>query len=139
MSTHTPTQTDTESGEAKLKIQEKGQIMSMVLASNDRHLFLQIANEEIRVWDLLDTVVLQRYRGPRCGRFVIRSSLGGFDQNLIASGSEDSQIYIWYRRTGELLRVLGGHSASVSSIAWSPKHPCLLASASDDHTVRLWS
>lgn len=111
----------------------------MLLAANDRHLFLQIANEEIRVWDLLDMVVLQRYRGPRCSRFVIRSSLGGFDQNLIASGSEDSQIYIWYRRTGELLRVLSGHSATVSSIAWSPKHPCLLASVSDDNTVRLWT
>jgi len=127
-----------ESGDSKLKIQEKGQIMSMMLADNDRHLFLQIANEGIRVWDLFDTVVLQHYRGPRCSRYVIRSSLGGYDQNLIASGSEDSQIYIWHRRTGELLRVLSGHSATVSSVAWSPQYPCILASASDDHSVRLW-
>lgn len=31
-----------------------------------------------------------------------------------------------------------GHGGIVSSVAFCPAHPHLLASASDDHSVRLW-
>ncbi len=31
-----------------------------------------------------------------------------------------------------------GHGGVVSSVAFCPAHPHLLASASDDHSVRLW-
>jgi len=54
------------------------------------------------------------------------------------SGSEDSQIYIWCRNTGALLKVLSGHSRSVNSVSWSPKDPYMLASASDDDTIWIW-
>lgn len=47
-------------------------------------------------------------------------------------------MYIWRRADGALLEVLRGHSGPVTAVAWSPAQHGLFASASDDHTVRIW-
>jgi len=71
---------------------------------------------------------------------------GGGD--LVCSGSEDAGVYVWSLRYRRLLRVLRGHRDVVSAVAWAPLlqsqgqsqggAPGLLATASDDYTVRLW-
>ena len=47
-------------------------------------------------------------------------------------------MYIWHRHNSSLLEVLPGHSGSVNAVAWNPRDPHMFASASDDHTVRIW-
>jgi len=72
------------------------------------------------------------------GRFVVRACFGGPHEELVISGFEDTKVHIWQRGTGEHLVALEGHCGTVNCVAWHPSHPCLLASASDDHTIRIW-
>jgi WD40 repeat protein len=54
-----------------------------------------------------------------------------------ASASEDQTIKLWDRETGAVFATLEGHSNTVNSVRFSPNGE-LLASCSDDNTIRLW-
>lgn len=96
------------------------------------------ADEEIHLWDVSTSKLVQVYHGHSQKRYVVHSTFGGAKDAFVASGSEDCKVYIWHRVSGQLLAALEGHAGMVSDVAWSPTHPGLVASASDDHTVRLW-
>ena len=51
--------------------------------------------------------------------------------------ANDRVVKIWSPFTGELIRNLNGHTKGLSDIAWSADS-VYLASASDDHTIRIW-
>ena len=50
----------------------------------------------------------------------------------------DKLIKLWNAYTGDFIRTMAGHTEGVSDIAWSSDSE-LIASASDDKTVRIWS
>ncbi|PNY17157.1 WD repeat-containing protein 26-like [Trifolium pratense] len=87
---------------------------------------------------LSDPKLVGKYKGHRRSRFIIRSCFGGLKQAFIASGSEDSQVYIWHRSSDEPVEALPGHSGAVNCVSWNPANPHMLASASDDRTIRIW-
>ncbi|KAJ6796682.1 WD repeat-containing protein 26-like isoform X1 [Iris pallida] len=129
---------DTETKIDKL-ITEEQTITSFSLSRDDKFLLLNLVNQEIHLWDITDDPKLvMAFRGHKRVRFVIRSCLGGSEQGFIASGSEDSQVYIWCRRSGDLVHTLPGHSGAVNCVSWNPVNPLMLASASDDRTIRIW-
>jgi len=134
-------------------------VTSLCLSRDASALLLSMQSQELQVWDLASVLrggdgpgpgtpsspafpalPAQRLRGlcQRTGRYVVRATLGGLDEGFVASGSEDSQVYLWRRAGGELLRVLPGHAGVVNAVAWNPAFPQMLASASDDATVRIW-
>jgi len=95
----------------------------------------------VRLWDLTSRRVLQRYLGHFQSRFVVRSCFAGDREEMVVSGSEDAQVYIWHRHYGTLLQVLAGHSATVNTVCWvrgAEKDTAWLISASDDGTLRVW-
>ena len=53
------------------------------------------------------------------------------------SQAADNVAKIWSPFSGELSRNLNGHTKGLSDIAWSPDS-VNLATASDDHTIRIW-
>ncbi|CAL9763651.1 unnamed protein product [Musa acuminata subsp. burmannicoides] len=120
-------------------IEEEQTITSFSLSKDDKFLLVNLINQEIHLWNIKDDPKLvTRYKGHKRSRFLIRSCFGGTEQAFIASGSEDSQVYIWHRSSGDLIQTLPGHSGTVNCVSWNPSNPHMLASASDDHTIRIW-
>lgn len=48
-------------------------------------------------------------------------------------------VYLWQRDSGKLVAELDGHSSVVNVVVRHPIRSNVIASASDDKTVRLWS
>ncbi|PWA71704.1 CTLH, C-terminal LisH motif-containing protein [Artemisia annua] len=129
---------DRESGEERF-IKEDQVIVSFTLSGDNNFLLVSLMNEELHLWSIQgDIRLVSKYRGQRRSRFIVRACFGGYQQGFIASGSEDSKVYIWHRGLGELIEALEGHSGAVNCVSWNPANPHMLASASDDRTIRIW-
>lgn len=59
-----------------------------------------------------------------------------FNKEHIVTASKDSQLAVWSRRSGQLLKVLDGHHGPVNSVQLNGD---LVVSCSGDFSVRLWS
>lgn len=120
-------------------IEENYTITSFSLSKDDKFLLVNLINQEIHLWEITGyPKLVTSYTGHKRSRFVIRSCFGGFEQSYVASGSEDSQVYIWHRGSGNLIAALPGHAGAVNCVSWNPVIPQMLASASDDHSIRIW-
>eukprot|EP01088_Endostelium_zonatum_P000816 TRINITY_DN1106_c0_g1_i2.p1 TRINITY_DN1106_c0_g1~~TRINITY_DN1106_c0_g1_i2.p1 ORF type:complete len:567 (-),score=104.92 TRINITY_DN1106_c0_g1_i2:90-1790(-) len=117
---------------------ENSFITSMQLSDDGKLLLVNMLNQEVHVWDLETRKLLNKYRGQKRSKYVIRSCFGGFYNSFVVSGSEDCVVNIWQRNHGILLESLKGHKGTVNSVTWNPKNPYQFASASDDGTIRIW-
>jgi platelet-activating factor acetylhydrolase IB subunit alpha len=59
--------------------------------------------------------------------------------SVFASCSEDGSIRVWDYETGNLEKILKGHTATVNSVAFEPNTGALLASCAADLSLKLWS
>jgi len=119
-------------------IQEDFPIMSFTMSKDSTQLLVSLAKQCLHLWDIKDRCLVHRYQGTIQAHFVSHPTFGGLDENFIAGGSEDSRIYIWNKRNENAICILEGHSKPVTSVSWNPMNNGLLASASDDGTVRIW-
>jgi WD40 repeat protein len=109
---------------------------------------------DVRTMELVKVFKMKSY-----GNFVINATFGGEEEEFVASGSEGKfpvvlgrtegvemmlifvggDLYIWETGTGELLLKEKVHTApeSCNCIAWNPKMHGMIATAGDDHTVRM--
>ncbi|XP_060209675.1 WD repeat-containing protein 26 homolog [Lycium barbarum] len=127
-----------ESKEKRI-IQEDEAITSFVLSADNRYILISLWNEEIHLWSIEGSIrLIAIYKGHKRERFVVRSCFGGIDQSFIASGSENSQVCIWHKCSSQVIVELAGHSGTVNCVSWNPANPHMLASASDDRTIRIW-
>nr|GEV68253.1 hypothetical protein [Tanacetum cinerariifolium] len=120
-------------------IEEDQMIVSFTLSRDNKYLLVSLVNEELHLWSIQGHIrLVTKYKGHRRSRFIVKACFGGLEQAFIASGSEDSQVYIWHRGSGELIQTLRGHSGAVNCVSWNPANPHMLASASDDRSIRIW-
>ncbi|KAL1204018.1 putative WD repeat-containing protein 26 [Cardamine amara subsp. amara] len=123
-------------------IREEDMITSFSVSKNNRHLLINLITQKIHVWNIegQQPFKMFEYNGQKRSRFIIRSCFGGYEDSFIASGSEDSQVYIWsiVRARREPCSVLQGHSGAVNCVSWNPTDLHMLASASDDRTIKIW-
>lgn len=60
------------------------------------------------------------------------------NDKIVISGSEDGIIYLWSIESGELIERLEGHKSVVYEAKWN-NNKCLLASCSNDGSVKTWN
>lgn len=119
-------------------IMENNPIMTFTVNSTDRLALLNVSSQGLHLWDLRDKCLIRVFQGNTQGTFAIYSCFGGVNESFIASGSEDNNVCIWHIRREEPLLTLTGHTRTVNCVSWNPVYPSMLASCSDDGTVRIW-
>ncbi|PRQ25652.1 putative transcription factor WD40-like family [Rosa chinensis] len=120
-------------------ISEDHSITSLSISRDSEYFIVNLNSQEIHMWDVAGKLEKPlKYMGHRQSKYVIRSCFGGVNSTFIASGSENSQVYIWNRRNSTPIEVLYGHSKTVNCVSWNLRRPQMLASASDDHTIHIW-
>ncbi|KAI3404823.2 CDC4 [Candida oxycetoniae] len=87
----------------------------------------------VRVWDLLDSGNCKHILQGHQDR--VYSTAIDFKRNVCFSGSMDSTINVWNFETGELLKILEGHSSLVGLLALVDD---VLVSAAADASLRIW-
>jgi WD40 repeat protein len=95
------------------------------------------ADGMVRLWDPVSGELMAALGGHEgCASDVVFSPDGAI---LVSAGS-DGTVRLWDVATHEPIAVFIGHDGPVHRVAFSPDYgtPGLLASASQDHTVRLW-
>jgi len=119
-------------------VQEDFPILSFTLNKAATQILISLEKQCLHLWDIKDRCLVHRYQGTVQAQFVSHATFGGVDENFIAGGSEDSRVYIWNKRNENAICILEGHTRPVTCVAWNPVHLGMLASASDDGTVRIW-
>ncbi|KAI5745357.1 hypothetical protein M8J76_010397 [Diaphorina citri] len=119
-------------------LQEDHPVMSFTIDATDRLALLNVSTQGVHLWDLRDRILLRKFQGVTQGQFTIHSCFGGANQDFVASGSEDGKVYIWHVKRELPIATLSGHTRTVSCVAWNPVYHQMIASVSDDCTVRIW-
>ncbi|KAL6562833.1 hypothetical protein OROHE_005420 [Orobanche hederae] len=117
-------------------IEEDQTITWFSLSDDGKLLLVCLSNGEVHLWNIHGFIrLLAKY----VSHGVLRSCCtGGIGHMFIAGASDDSQVYIWHRASGELISNLVGHSGAINCVSWNPTNPHMLASGSDDHTICIW-
>ncbi|KAL8490006.1 hypothetical protein ACS0TY_025779 [Phlomoides rotata] len=120
-------------------VSEEHSITSLSVSGDNKSLIVNLNSQEIHLWDITEKNMKPRkYKGHKQQKYVIRSCFGGLNSMFIASGSEDSKVYIWNLRNSNPIEILSGHMMTVNCVSWNPVRHQMLASASDDNTIRIW-
>ena len=51
----------------------------------------------------------------------------------------DNNVYVWHKKREYPIAILDGHTKTVNCVSWNPVRHNMIASASDDMTIRIWS
>jgi periodic tryptophan protein 2 len=106
-------------------------------AKHGQILFSASLDGTVRAFDLVRYRNFRTFTSPKPVQFsALAVDPSG---EVVAAGSTDSfEIFLWSVQTGKLLDILSGHEGPISSLAFQPTGN-LLASASWDRTVRVWT
>lgn len=119
----------------KEKKQTKTPNTGFALLSKDAQRIYTISDKKrVRSLDASTLQELIVFKGHKSGINMIALSP---DDSLLATCGNDNKICIFNAKTGELIKMLLGHTDEVHSIVFSWKGNMLISS-SEDYTLRLW-
>uniref|UniRef100_A0A1I7ZIS5 LisH domain-containing protein n=1 Tax=Steinernema glaseri TaxID=37863 RepID=A0A1I7ZIS5_9BILA len=128
-----------DTSEEATVIQEFKTIICFTLDKSETFCLVTAKAEGLRLWNLTTRQFIRSFFGSVHGEYVIFATFGGDDEHFIATGSEDNKIVIWNRQREQPVRYLCGHTGTVNAVSWNPRYHDMLASSSDDGTIRIWT
>jgi len=112
-------------------------VMQVKFNPKDTNTFASASlDRSIKVWGLGSAVHHYTLEGHERGVNCVDYYPSG-DKPYILSGADDRTVKIWDYQTKSIVHSLEGHSHNVCAVLFHPKLP-IIASASEDGTVRLW-
>lgn len=111
----------------------RGPVLTITLTPDGTGVYTGHFDTTLRLWDLATGRELRRFAGHR----QMVGAVTCLPDGRVLSASHDQTIRLWDAASGAELAIGQGHSAAVVAVASAPEGG-LLASASLDHTVRLW-
>jgi WD40 repeat protein len=117
---------------------ETGPASSLDFSPDGSQLVIGTGAGEVQLWDVADVELMDTLVSSTSS--PVNSVDWSPNGAVIASGVFSGQIYIWDADTGDIIKILEGYGAELSSandVDWSPDGG-LLASGHEDGKVHLW-
>lgn len=133
-----------------------GRLTSCCVSKNGKYLLLSLAPDELQIWDIellnegANPILFKKLVGHSQSTYIIRSCFGYLDLNsnqeeLVVSGSDDGDIYIWNLMTGRLVTRIKAHKGVCNSVDWNngfipttKDYGKIWCSVGDDRVVKIW-
>jgi DNA excision repair protein ERCC-8 len=116
----------------------KKDITSLQWYPLDSGMFASASHDNnVHLWDTNSEVVIRKFNLEN-SIYSIDLSLCAQNHTLIAAACEDHCLHLCDIRTGKSIWKLIEHHSRVLAVKWSPGQQYLLASGSEDGTLRLW-
>ena len=74
--------------EEEYSLRLKTNLTCINISRDSKYMLVNMEDGELQLFDINSAEVVRRFMGQKQGEFVIRSTFGGADENLIISGSE---------------------------------------------------
>jgi WD40 repeat protein len=75
--------------EEEYSLRVKTKMTSIAISRDSKEMLVNMADDELQLINIHSAEIVRRFRGQKQGEdFVIRSTFGGSDENLVISGSE---------------------------------------------------
>jgi WD40 repeat protein len=133
---------DLKTGEVRRRRGHTGPVLSVVFAPDGKTLASGSGDGTVKLWDVAGDQEWTTLR-KEAQRGRIFALAFAPDGRTLATGSEGPSsgnpgwVHLWDMTAGKVVAALGGHDREVTSVAIAPGGK-LLASGSEDGTVRLW-
>ena len=120
-------------------------VFSISFTPDGKHFVSCSGDTTLKLWQMSNYECIRTFAGHQN---LVKSAVFSPDARVIASGGSDQSVKIWDAQTGECLHTLEGHTSAIRTVNFSPvvsssdspnSSGQLLASASLDHTVKIWN
>ncbi|MBD2234112.1 NB-ARC domain-containing protein [Phormidium tenue] len=118
-----------------------GGISCTAYRADGRWLATSDTSGEVHIWDIPTYKQVSTFKADTVWTWTVAFAPPTLQREgnpvILATAGDDRLVKLWHAETGQCLQTLKGHTNTINALAFSPQGN-ILASGSQDATVRLW-